>query len=142
MGDDFLPKSTFDSETNEINGDMTEPRRWTLHGATDDIDGQGMPIRLAAYCDPRLRDGECVRVIEATPPEARLADAVSVIARRALAHVIINSEWELWEDFPEIGQDDWTQVEQEIQRIGRELEVPQAQFQSAYEWLVARAEAA
>ena len=77
----------------------------------------------------------------ATPSEARLADAVSVIARRAVAHVIINSEWE-WEDFPEIGQDDWTQVEQEIERIGRELEVPQAQFQSAYEWLSTRAEAA
>ena len=51
---------------------MPEPRRWTLHGATDDLDGQGMPIRLAAYCDPHLHDGECVRVIEDAPVEAEL----------------------------------------------------------------------
>lgn len=68
-----------------------------------------------------------------------VADAIDVVARKVLHDVQTNPEnfVEFWEDYPNIGEDDWERVVDRIVHLAQPVYT--ASFDAAYEFLGARA---
>lgn len=65
--------------------------------------------------------------------------AVRDVARHAIAAAVRANPPE-WEDYPDIGEHDWAEVEREIERRLAQLEPQGEKYGCAYRHLAARAE--
>lgn len=64
---------------------------------------------------------------------------IATVARRIVVNSLKNGgEW--WEQYPEVGEHDWSRVVVEVDRLAATLEVPDEEFKPAYALLSERAE--
>lgn len=65
--------------------------------------------------------------------------AIRDVARHAIA-AAVRANPPQWEDYPDLGKDDWAEVEQEIERRLQQIQPQHERYGSAYRHLAARAE--
>jgi len=71
----------------------------------------------------------------------RVNEATDIIARRAVASLIDQELGDLWGDeYPEIGEHDWTRIEERIEAIADMLRPDPTEYEAAYEYFEARAD--
>jgi hypothetical protein len=67
-----------------------------------------------------------------------IQSAIAIVAEMAVARLILEADSQ-WENYPEIGEDDWREVEHQM--LLRSASAPSdADFNRAYEFLTARAD--
>lgn len=68
-------------------------------------------------------------------------DAVRIVARRVLAHIIAATEVDQrWQDYPDIGEDDWAAVAADVRRLADRGDVQHEHYEAAYRHLADRAD--
>lgn len=65
--------------------------------------------------------------------------AVETVGRHIIAAVLDNMIGEEWENYPEIGEDDWMRVQAYVEAWARNTAPPTEQYEAAYEYLESRA---
>lgn len=65
--------------------------------------------------------------------------AIRDVARHAIAAAVSRNPPE-WEDYPDIGEHDWAEVEREVQRRVAQIEVQHEKYECAYRHLAGRAD--
>lgn len=71
----------------------------------------------------------------------RLAEAIDVIAKQAIKSATDDHPGYAvsWENYPEIGEEDWARVVERIDELTGLMAPDQAQFEAAYDYLTERA---
>lgn len=75
--------------------------------------------------------------------DERVDEAVDVVARRVIADVLDPlAVGDLWENYPDLGEDDWQAVQTRVQEIitGGVGRIDQTTYTAAYDYLESRAE--
>lgn len=71
----------------------------------------------------------------------RLAEAIDVIAKQAIKAATDDSPGYTvsWENYPEIGENDWARVVERVDEITALIAPDQPEFEAAYDYLMDRA---
>lgn len=72
----------------------------------------------------------------------RLAEAIDVIAKQAIKAATDDSPGYAvsWENYPEIGEEDWVRVVARVDELTALMAPEQAEFEAAYTYLTGRAQ--
>lgn len=70
----------------------------------------------------------------------RLAEAIDVIAKQAIKSASANFQPVEWENYPEIGEQDWVRVVERVGEIAALIAPDQSEFEAAYDYLKERAD--
>lgn len=71
--------------------------------------------------------------------------AIVAVARRVLARAVeraMDMEYVDWADYPDIGENDWEKVWNEVRLLAEQADVSPEYYESAYQHLSTRADAA
>lgn len=70
--------------------------------------------------------------------DADLRHAIEVVAMQVISHQL-EETGSLWEDYPEIGEEDWGRVAERVTALTAGFDVSAADYHAAYDLLEARA---
>lgn len=72
--------------------------------------------------------------------EMTLEDAIRIVAHRVLIQAAtVYIDYELWGDYPELGEGDWNAVQEKAIAMATRTPAPDAKYEQAYALLAARA---